>query len=278
LKTAPHQVKNVVGLIPAAGKASRLGILPFSKELIPVGFDQKEASYFPKIVSSYLLDQMTEAGISSVHLVLRKGKWDIPNYFGGGKNYNNNICYHIADYEYCVPFTIDQAYPFIKDKIVAFGFPDILIKPGNVFNPLLEKLISNAETDLVLGMFPEAGPLLNDKVDIAGDKIKLHNIKSIKARQSNFTWIVAVWKPKFSKYLNNYLSELIHLQDDLLENDCQLSDIIFSAIEKGIKTEFVFFEKGEYLDIGTPEGLTQAGLFFRSELSMRLNFKDHFPY
>ena len=33
----PTEMKDVIGLIPAAGRATRLGHLPFSKELLPIG-------------------------------------------------------------------------------------------------------------------------------------------------------------------------------------------------------------------------------------------------
>ena len=50
----------IVGLIPAAGRATRLAPLPCSKELVPIGFQTAAdgADRRPKPVSQYLLDRM----------------------------------------------------------------------------------------------------------------------------------------------------------------------------------------------------------------------------
>jgi len=67
----------VIGLLPAGGKATRLAPLPCSKELYPVGFralDEGE-SVRPKVVCHYLLEKMRLAGVIKVYIVLGKAKW-----------------------------------------------------------------------------------------------------------------------------------------------------------------------------------------------------------
>ena len=84
----------VIGLIPAGGQASRIAPLPCSKELYPIGFQlTKEQGPRPKVVSQYLLEKMSLAGISKAYLVLRPGKWDIPAYFGDGSRLNMHLAY-----------------------------------------------------------------------------------------------------------------------------------------------------------------------------------------
>lgn len=258
----------VVGLIPAAGKASRLGNMPLSKELYPVGFENKGGIRVPKTVSSYLLDQMADAGILCFHIILRKGKWDIPDYYGGGEQFNKKICYQVADYGYGVPFSINQAYPFIKDKTVAFGFPDILIKPPGVFNQLITKFNTGNKLDVIFGMFPSPDLLNDDKVDNAGNEIKHRHLKTEKGKQLNYTWIVAVWRPSFSGFLNDYLNYLIQSKNnsELLEKEYRLDDIFILAQSKGFNIEYVFFENGKYIDIGTPQRLMKAKSFTESML------------
>lgn len=34
------------------------------------------------------------------------------------------------------PITLDQAYPFVHDKIIALGFPDIIFKPDDAFGKI----------------------------------------------------------------------------------------------------------------------------------------------
>lgn len=257
----------VIGVIPAAGKATRLVNIPFSKELYPIGYEEKGGDQIPKTVSSYLLDQMTDAGISSFHFVIRKGKWDIPNYFGGGKRFNANICYHVTDYSYGVPFSINQAYPVTKNKIVAIGFPDILIKPRGVYSKLLDKLHSNKKTDIVLGLFPSPEPLKWDMVDIRENKIHDIFIKSEKGKHLKYTWVIAVWRASFSRFLNDYLNNLLLSKKDskLLSSECQLSNIFLSFMKKEFRIDYVFFDEGKCMDIGSPERLKKADLFLDDE-------------
>ncbi len=259
--------EGVVGVIPAAGKASRLGHIPFSKELFPIGFEEKKGIQFPKTVSSYLFDQMAEAGITSFHVVLRNGKWDIPTYFKGGTEFDRNICYHIADYSYGIPFSINQAYPFLKEKVIAFGFPDILIKPKKVFKKLAEKLSNDDQTTVVIGLFPSPDPLKWDMVELNKDK-SINNIfiKTKNDKQLKYTWIVAMWKPIFSDFLNTYIKELLsnNTQEELLADECQLSNIFLLAVNKGMKIENVIFKEGKCMDIGTPERLIKADAFFET--------------
>jgi glucose-1-phosphate thymidylyltransferase len=68
---------DIVGLIPAAGQGTRIGLLPCSKEVYPIGYDQCREGR-PNAVSHYLLEKMQSAGIKKVYIILREGKWDIP--------------------------------------------------------------------------------------------------------------------------------------------------------------------------------------------------------
>ena len=64
--------------------------------------------------------------INKVYFIIRKGKWDIPEYYGSGENHTMDIGYLMMNQPYGVPFTLNQAYPFVKDSLIAFGFPDII--------------------------------------------------------------------------------------------------------------------------------------------------------
>ena len=80
--------QEIVGLIPAGGKAKRISPLPFSKELYPIGFQTMNgrSQPRPKVVSQYLLEKFSIAQeLTEAYIVLRKGKWDIPAYFGDGE-------------------------------------------------------------------------------------------------------------------------------------------------------------------------------------------------
>jgi glucose-1-phosphate thymidylyltransferase len=102
----------IIGLIPAAGRASRLSPLPMSKELYPIGFSRARGEVTsPKVVSQYLLERMAGAGVREAYFILRPGKWDIPGYFGDGSGTGVRLAYLTVHVPFGVPFTLNQAVP-----------------------------------------------------------------------------------------------------------------------------------------------------------------------
>ena len=88
--------EEVVGLIPAGGQAKRLGALPCSKELYPIGFRKAEQDgVLPKVACHYTLEKMRAAGITEIYIVLKEGKWDIPTYLGDGAIADVHLAYLI---------------------------------------------------------------------------------------------------------------------------------------------------------------------------------------
>lgn len=231
----------VIGLIPAAGYARRISPLPCSKEIYPI---QGTDGTF-KVAASYLMESFRQANIDQVYLILRTGKWDIPQYFKNGESEELNLAYVISGSTGGVPQTVDKAYPFVEKNKVAFGFPDILFKPSNALVSLLEKQ-KNTGADLVLGLFKATKPEKMDMVDF--DKLgKLKNI-IIKPKKTDlsFTWIIAVWTPVFSNFLHKYVERYEKTNKEL-----HIGDVFREAIQAGLKTDYVKFE-GSYIDIGTP--------------------------
>jgi glucose-1-phosphate thymidylyltransferase len=262
-RSTPKEEK-LIGIVPAAGIASRLGNLPFSKELLPLNFEGGQV----KVVSSYLLETMFLAGVCQIHVVLRKGKWDIPEYFGSEFREETAIAYHIARYSYGVPFTVNQVYPFIRDKNVLFGFPDILFKPTEVFISLKEKL-EESDAPLVLGLLPVSRPDKFDMVEVNDNGILERIVIKPKEGESGLAWSMAAWKPEFTEFLNNFIHKALRTKSDqqLTNSEFHFGDVIISAMEAGMKVEGVAFEKGISIDLGTPEDfivhrdfLTNTGL------------------
>jgi len=93
-----------------------------------------------------LFEKMRLAGIQGLTAL---GEVDIPAYFGDGKILDMNLGYLIVRFAFGVPYTLDQAYPFVQNALVALGFPDILFQPDDTFKRLLGLAASKA--DVVLG-------------------------------------------------------------------------------------------------------------------------------
>jgi glucose-1-phosphate thymidylyltransferase len=250
----------IVGLLPAAGSAVRISPIPCSKEIFPIGFHPSESvlGLRPKASAHYLLEKMHLAGAQRAYFILRDGKWDIPAYFGDGRMVGLPLGYLMMGHPYGVPYTIDQAYPFTEGATVLFGFPDILFQPGDAFVRLLNRR-DETGADLVIGLFPADQPHKMDMVEldprgrVAGITIKPHQT------HLRFTWIIAVWGGRFSRFNHEFVASHKKIQSPEREpREIHLGDVIQAAIQKGEQVEHVLFNDGRYIDIGTPEDLMAA--------------------
>lgn len=253
----------VMGLLPCGGQATRLAPLPLSKELYPIGWRSRpDGQLRPKVVSHYLLENMRLAGIRKAFLILRSGKWDLPAYFGDGKLVDMHLGYLMLGLPYGVPYTLDQAYPFVQNARVALGFPDILLQPEKVYVELIAHQ-SRTGADVVLGLFPCDRP---DKAGMVAFNPENGFVEQIieKPQQTNlrFMWAAAVWTPTFTQFLHEYLVEQkltigFHSYAEA-GRELPIGDVIQAAIATGLRVEAEVFETGVYLDIGTPEDLVSA--------------------
>ncbi|HTE34586.1 MAG TPA: hypothetical protein VK666_29610 [Chryseolinea sp.] len=254
--------KEVIGLIPAGGHATRLAPLPCSKELFPIGWQVDDAgNKKPKVVSHYLLDKYKAAGVSKIYFILRKGKWDIPQYYGDGAMTGMDLAYLIMNLPHGHPFTIDQAFPFIKDNMVAFGYPDILFEPHDAFSRLLAKQVAT-NASVVLGIFP----ITPDQRWV--DLLSFHEdqkIKSIARADSNpldqrLGWAIALWSPEFSLFMHQFLNDAVKANTFTAAGgkEYTMNHLFQAVLDKGLSIESVVFESGFVLDVGTPDDMIAA--------------------
>ena len=256
----------VIGLLPAAGQARRIAPLPLSKELYPIGFRYCDENHNlrPKVVCHYLLEKMHLAGINKAYIILREGKWDIPQYLGDGAMSDIKLGYLMMNLPYGVPYTLDQAYLFVQKAIVALGFPDIIFWPDDVFSKLLARLAAS-EADVVLGLFPTDQPHKAGMVDFDQEGRVLLIKEKPKQTDLKYMWGVAVWTPVFTSFLHEYLItiEASRQQNQAgnyptKEQELPIGDVIQAAINSGLQVQAEVFASGEYLDIGTSEDLVRA--------------------
>lgn len=70
------------GIVPAAGRGSRIQPLAFSKELLPVGSRGDCGRDRPCAVSEYLIERLILGGADKICFVISPGKSDILEYYG----------------------------------------------------------------------------------------------------------------------------------------------------------------------------------------------------
>jgi glucose-1-phosphate thymidylyltransferase len=250
-----------IGLIPAAGNATRLGSLPFSKELLPIGFYKGVKESKLKVVSTSLLEKLRQAGVRKVYTIIREGKWDILKYYRDGSKIGVQLAYLIAAYPFGVPYTLDQAYPFVKTSKIFVGFPDILFEPENAFT-LADEAFGERGANIVLGLYPVKDKNQIQKCDMV--KFNKHGLISqiiVKPETTDlkFSWIFSIWKPDFTLFMHEYLkNDLAKRQKNPNQAEIHLGHVIQAAIKNGFSVIGHPFPDHDFIDVGTPDSLVQA--------------------
>jgi len=241
-----------VGLIPAAGFGSRLPALENAKEMLAVGNDSRP-------VIGHLLDIMADADVQDVTVVLRPQKTDLTSYLRSDLWEHMQLDLKFTPGTRGVPETVALGLEGVEHRHVAFGFPDILFKPNDALAIVMQELEAG-NSQAVLGLFPTGSPEKSDmvKTDRLGNVVDIE-IKPKRTRLDR-TWILAVWKPSFSRYLISKVRGDSALANDpnALLRTAHLGQVFKSAISDGMRFGTMTFEHGASLDIGTPDDLALA--------------------
>ncbi|MEZ5333531.1 MAG: hypothetical protein R2991_16205, partial [Thermoanaerobaculia bacterium] len=183
---------DAVAVIPAAGRGSRLGSGHGSKEVLSIG---------GRRACQDLLEALDEAGIGSGLLLTRRTKLDVPLAVARLPLVTLRVATLLVPETPSVPHTIDRAWPFLRGRTVALGFPDVLLEPRTVFRDLLARHREGG-ADVVLALFPAAEPARSDLVatDAAGRVVEV----VVKSPHSPLrrTWMAAVWSHRFTEHLH----------------------------------------------------------------------------
>lgn len=254
------EIGEIVGVIPAAGEARRMGSLPCSKEVLPIR-DPRDPASAPRPVASHLLERMRQAGAGKVFIVLRAGKWDIPATFGDGSDLGLRLAYLLVHRFEGPAYTVAQVRAFTRESIVLLGFPDILYEPEDAYLHLLRER-SAASADVVLGLIPTDRPEKMDMVAAEPDgRVSRIHIKPAET-DLTYAWILAVWGPTFSAFLEDYLERLdVEATRAPLTREIHIGEVFQAAIAAGLAVSSVSFPGGRCLDIGTPEDLDRVDGF-----------------
>jgi glucose-1-phosphate thymidylyltransferase len=168
------------GIIPAAGRGSRIQPLAFSKELLPVGSQKDGESERPVAVSEHLIHRMLAAGVDKLCFVISPGKSDILEYYGGHIG-GAEICYVIQERPAGLCDALFRPLAFIgDDETVCVGLPDTIWFPHN-------GLAALAGGELGFLLFPVEQPQAFDAV-VFDDAHAVRCIE-VKASEPKSHWV-----------------------------------------------------------------------------------------
>jgi dTDP-glucose pyrophosphorylase len=230
------------GIIPAAGRGSRIQPLAFSKELLPVGSRHVGASERPCAVSEYLVERMICAGVDKLLFVIGPGKSDIVNYYGAGYD-NAAAAYVVQQSPAGLCDAIFRAAPIIDSEPVLVGLPDTVWFPKRGFAELPDGALSFL-------LFPVARPDQFDAILMGTDG----RVRAIEVKQPGdpSRWIWGAFKMPASVFHNLYC--LWKARD---RQDEYIGTLVNAYIQQG--GEVVGVRAGEsYVDVGTLHGYRSA--------------------
>jgi hypothetical protein len=215
----------LVGVIPAAGRATRLQPLRGSKEVYRI---------HGKPVMNYLLERLVLAGCTELRVVTRPEKRDVAE----------NARRHGARVLEANPPSPAASLLAGMDgldpaDLVAFGFPDSIWEPLDGFRPLVE-LVENG-SEVALGVFRTSNVERPDVVELNARGAVTRIDVGSQARPPHLIWGCAAARVRALRGLRD--------QDDPGDH--------FSALCRTGPIAGAFLSDS-YIDIGTPRGMRIA--------------------
>jgi len=231
------------GIIPAAGRGSRIQPLAFSKELLPVGTATDAGREHPRAVSEYLIERMILGGADKLCFVIAPGKSDILEYYGGAR-LGAAIAYVVQPAAAGLCDAVFRAAPLISpDEMVLVGLPDTIWFPEGALALL-------PDSGLSFLLFPVEQPQFFDAVVLdEEDRVREIQVKRAGA-DTGWIWgavkldgrtlhaLEALWRSREKQ--DEFIGTLVNAW------------IAQGGVAKGVKAGT------DYLDVGTVGGYRAA--------------------
>lgn len=231
------------GIIPAAGKGTRIQPLAFSKELLPTGSQLDGTTERPKAVSEYLVERMLLAGVTRVCFVISSSKTDIIHYYSRSPH-DAEFCYVVQPEPQGLCDALFRALPFIApDDQVCVGLPDTIWFPERGL-----ALLPDGQLSFLL--FPVDRPQLFDAVllDRAGRVTQIQ----VKTPSPATHWVWGAFK------LTGAILRELHELWLMRGRADQFVGTLVNAYLAGGKEALGIMGGEEYVDVGTLSGYRQA--------------------
>jgi len=173
------------GILPMAGKGSRLQPIAFSKELYPVAFQNRHFA-----ISEFSVSQMARANVDEIKLVINPTKIDIAKYYS---TFSLPISCYFHDSKSLPESCLYPIFSMNDDDYCLFGLPDTLFAPDNSMVQIRQCLEKGS--DLCLGLFSVADASKYDSVSLKGNQV---TGVLVKQNPPLSNWIWGIWGAKVS--------------------------------------------------------------------------------
>ncbi|NTV62463.1 MAG: hypothetical protein HGA65_02855 [Oscillochloris sp.] len=243
-------MSELIGLLPAAGRGSRLGPIPCSKEIMPLGFQPSATAplaWQPVTAIELHLHALREAGARRAVVIISETKADVVRYIGDGSRYGIAVAYVYQQQLRGMPFALNLARPWIGPATTLFSMPDTLITPPAAMARLAEEH-HRCGSDVTLGLFPTSTP---HKFGMVAQDARGRIVRFVdKPAQTDLRlmWGIAAWSPRFADFMQAHLATR-----PVDAPEYVLSDVFAAALAAGFDLQGLVMHGAHYHDIGTPE-------------------------
>jgi len=250
--------KEYVGVLPAAGIASRLSPSRYLKELLPVAYlvDDQTSTARPVPVISLSLRALAEAGVERCVVTISDRKPELMRYLGDGADFQLQLAYVQQSAPSGLAAAVSLATDWVRDCYSCMLLPDTIVHPYKAMGSL-RQVMDREELDLVLGVFPTEVPEQLGPVRFDADGRVHEVLDKPAATDVRNTWAMAIWSPAFSALLNRSVRGVAGA-------NWALGEIFNLAVQEGMKVKAVWFPHGSFVDIGTVKGLSQMVEFSKT--------------
>lgn len=245
----------MLGIVPAAGRGSRIQPLGFSKELLPVGSRVEGQVERPCAVSEYLVRRMIAAGADKICFVIGPGKSDILEYYAAGYEGAATV-FVVQPAPAGLCDAIFAAAPLVSPgEQVLVGLPDTVWYPEDGFAALPDDVLSFL-------LFPVDQPQNFDAV-VTDDRSRVREIQ-VKQPDARSNWVWGAFKMP-----GLVLHELQALWREPGRGDEYVGTLVNAWLARGGEA-FGIAAGSDYVDVGTFNGY-RAAIDLLSRMSAREN-------
>lgn len=247
----------VVGLVPAAGTASRFSLPGVDKELLPLPQPQSSrhlgGNVGPKRVIDFVLDALIDANIREVVIVTSPSKVErVSAHLSARFGRLVDLAFVLVRDSQSMVHSIDAARAWLQGATVALGMADTVVLPRDCYAQLLASHEAR-HPDLSLGLFPTDTPARFGMVEVDADlTLVLHEDKPA-SWAGSLMWGIAVWEPSVTELIGSVIAG-----DQPTGTEHNFGRVIDLAMEHALKVKGCAISGGLYHDVGTFEAYREA--------------------
>jgi len=236
------------GLIPAAGRGTRIQALGFSKQLLPIARRLESGAERPRTVIEFLVERLIAGGATKLCFVIRSGTSDILEHFGASVQ-GIPVCYVVQPRPAGLCDAMFRALPLVyPDEPVAVGLPDTIWFPERALAAL-------PSDDLSLLLFPVMHPERFEVV-LTNSSGNVRRI-DVKPEHPQSPWIWGAFKMP-----GGIMGELFDIWCERNRRDEHFGTLVNAYLASGGCAR-AFPIGTDYVDVGTLSGCRQAALLLQ---------------